>query len=269
MFRHGVAFSFETGRALPDPDVLVPSVQRFNEFLRLNPQYFADMSMWHWEKEGRSPDYPPAPIQSDFIWRGVFVFLGWMQPSNAIDYSLIVEDFDRLLLLYRFVEGSETFPMIAEPTKLEFQFKSGCTVKPASTTASLAERELNVSLRHNKIQRALHQHLSMLYGADDVGTERNNAGGQIDVVVRRGDKFWFYEIKTAMSARGCIREALAQLLEYSFWPGAQRAEKLVIVGEPVLDREAERYINILREQFSLPIEYQQFADGKLVSEANG
>jgi hypothetical protein len=62
---------------------------------------------------------------------------------------------------------------------------------------------------------------------------------------------------------------LAQLLEYSFWPGAQRAEKLVIVGEPVLDREAERYINILREQFSLPIEYQQFADGKLVSEANG
>lgn len=69
-----------------------------------------------------------------------------------------------------------------------------------------------------------------------------------------------------MSARGCIREALAQLLEYSFWPGAQVAEKLVIVGEPALDSESKRYIGVLRKEFLLPIEYQQFdlASGTIV-----
>jgi hypothetical protein len=56
------------------------------------------------------------------------------------------------------------------------------------------------------------------------------------------------------------------LLEYSHWPGAQVAEKLVIVGEPDLDTESERYLITLRERFSLPIEYQQFdvAKGTLV-----
>lgn len=80
----------------------------------------------------------------------------------------------------------------------------------------------------------------------------------MDVVVRRGGNFWFYEIKTAMSARACIREALAQLLEYSFWPGAQQAEKLIIVGEPSLDEQSEQYLAMLRKQFSLPLEYHQF-----------
>jgi hypothetical protein len=44
----------------------------------------------------------------------------------------------------------------------------------------------------------------------------------MDVVVRLGIRYWFYEIKTALSARACIREALAQLLEYSYWPEHRR-----------------------------------------------
>jgi hypothetical protein len=193
-----------------------------------------------------------------------------MQPSDAIDYDLILEDLDRLLLLYRFVEGHETFPVLGRPAKLGFQFKSGCTVKPSSTAALLAERLLNISLRHNDIQKALHAHLASLHGRGNVGTEIESASGRVDVVVRRGAKLWFYEIKTSMSARGCIREGLAQLLEYSFWPGAPKAEKLVIVGEPALDSESKRYIGILRKEFLLPIEYQQFdfASGTIVSRSN-
>lgn len=64
--------------------------------------------------------------------------------------------------------------------------------------------------------------------------------------------------KTAMSARGCIGAALAQLLEYSYWPRAKVAERLIIVGEPILDPDSERYLTTLREQFSIPIEYKQF-----------
>jgi len=152
----------------------------------------------------------------------------------------------------------EKLDNLAEPTRGEFQFKSGCTVKPSSTTASLAERQLNITLRHNEIQRALHDHLATLYGAEDVGTELNSAGGQVDVVVRRGEKYRFYEIKTSRSARDCIQEALAQLLEYSYWPGGREAEKLIIVGEAALDSKSKSYITTLRDKFSLPIEYQQF-----------
>jgi hypothetical protein len=262
-FRHGVAFSFEPSRTVPEPEeTLISSVQRFNEYLTLHSQQFADMSMWHSDENERGADHPPTPIQADLIRRGMFVFMGRMQAADAIDYDLIVEDFDRLLPLYRFVEGRATFPQVAEPTKGGFQFKPGCTVKSESATASLAERQLNIILRHNELQRALHDHLASLYGADDVGTERESAGGQVDVIVRRGEKFWFYEIKTSMSARGCIREALAQLLEYSFWPGAQEAEKLIIVGEPPLDANADLYLVALRKRFALPIAYQQFEMAK-------
>ena len=90
------------------------------------------------------------------------------------------------------------------------------------------------------------------------------------MVVRRNGSFWFYEIKTAASARGCISEALSQLLEYSYWPGAQVAERLIVVGEPSLDHESERYLATLREQFNLPLEYQRFdlSSGKIISDAS-
>lgn len=261
--RHGVAFSFEPSHTLPDPDMLIPSVERFNEFLRVHPDQFSDMLMWYWDKKGkRSSEYSPTPIHSDLIRSGMFVFMGSMQPSNAIDYDVIVTDFVRLLTMYRFVEGHEAYPATSLKTSQGFQFKPGCTVKLSKTKASYAERQLNVSLRHNEIQNALHEHLVSVYGKNNVGTELDNADGRVDVVVRRDGEYWFYEIKTAMSARGCIAVGLAQLLEYSFWPGAQEAEKLIIVGEPPLDADSRKYLACLNERFEIPISYQQFDLGK-------
>jgi hypothetical protein len=268
MFRHGVAFSLEPSQTLPDIALLLPKVKRFNELLTLYPQQFSDMAIWHWVKGDRKQsDHYPSPITPDLMKSGFFIFLGKMQPANAINYDAIVEDFDRLLALYRFVEGNDTFPKIAESATGGFDFRPGCTVKLSKTKASLVECELDVYLRQNDIQIALHDHLASLYGPENVGTERWSGSGRVDVMVRQKGKFWFYEIKTALSARGCIVEALAQLLEYSYWPGAQLAEKLIIVGEPALDRDSEAYLATLREQFSLPIEYQQFdfASGMLVS----
>jgi hypothetical protein len=165
--------------------------------------------------------------------------------------------------------GTDSNPPITETTD-PFQFKPGCSTKPERTKAALAERELDVSLRENEIQLALHKHLVDLYGSNAVGTEcPSGSGGKIDVVVHRGTRFWFYEIKTADSARACIREALAQLLEYSFWPGAHEAERLIVVGEPLLDAQSQVYLTRLRKKFSLPIHYDQFdvAKGTLVNTA--
>lgn len=91
-----------------------------------------------------------------------------------------------------------------------------------------------------------------------MGTElANGVGASIDVGVRHAEGFWFYEIKTYQSPRACIREAFGQLVEYSFWPGAQEATRLTVVGESPLDQDGEAYMNRLRTEFSLPIHYEQ------------
>jgi hypothetical protein len=60
--------------------------------------------------------------------------------------------------------------------------------------------------------------------------------------------------RQACPPRSCIRDAIGQLLEYSYWPGAQQAHMLVIVSEAEYHDEAKTYIERLRKDFLLPIE---------------
>jgi hypothetical protein len=224
--RHGVAFSFELSQTLPDIGVLVPKVGRFNEFLRVHPDEFQGMRMWYWKGNTRSTAQVPSQIPQDLIAPGIFVFLGRMQRAATPDYEAILDDFDRLLPLYRFVEGTANFPVLT-PTGRGFCFQPGCTTKPGRTTSNVAERQLDVDLQHNRLQQALYRVLSREFGPEAVGTELpSGTGGRVDAVVRQGGDYWFYEIKTALSARACVREALAQLLDYSYWPGGQEASVL-------------------------------------------
>jgi hypothetical protein len=103
-----------------------------------------------------------------------------------------------------------------------------------------------MDLRHNALQKALYRRLAKEFGKASVGTEvKGKNGTSIDLVVQRKRSYWFYEIKTASTARGCIREALGQILEYAFWPGAQEAVRLIIAGECAIDKEAEDYLRCL------------------------
>lgn len=254
--RHGIAFSLQSSRNLPSIDPLVPKISRFNEFLQIHKEKFSDFRMWHYD-HGRSLTYALAPIPPENVKEGVFIFLGKLQQTHQIDFDLIIDDFNRLLFLYEYVEGAEKFPALTEPDK-KFHFTPGCPLKPSKTKVSVAERQLDKLLRHNDLQRALHTHLSKQHGSDSVGVEQGTGNGTlVDVVLRLDGRFWFYEIKTGSSARACIREALSQLLEYSCWPGAQEAERLIIVGEPPLDKDAAAFLECLREKFSLPVYYQQ------------
>lgn len=269
--RHGVAFSFETSRSVHSIDLLVPKASRLNEFLRVYSASFADMRMWHFDHDVRSTDSMPGPIPPELVRKGVFVFLGKLQTADDLDYEIVLSDFDRLLPMYGYVEGAEAFPLEHPTTPSTspiagFRFRSGCSIKRSSTVATVAQRKLDVLLRHNELQAQLADDLSLEFGHEHVGTELSSLlGTSVDVVVRQPDGFWFYEIKTALSARACLREAIGQLLEYSFWPGAQEALRLIVVGEPKLDEEAEAYLVTLRGQFGLPLEYRQIL---LASEAS-
>jgi hypothetical protein len=99
--------------------------------------------------------------------------------------------------------------------------------------------------------------LVIKYGKENVGTESpSGVGTKVDVVIRRKNGYRIYEIKTALTSRVCLREALGQLLEYAFWPGSQEATRLIVAGENALDEEGAEYLRRLRKRFSLPIEYE-------------
>lgn len=65
----------------------------------------------------------------------------------------------------------------------------------------------------------------------------------------------FIEIKPASSAREAIRLALGQLIEYSHYPAAKRADKLIIVSDASPSVEDIGYIDLLRITYNLPLEY--------------
>jgi hypothetical protein len=263
-FRYGVAFSFEPSQSKPWPELsqtLRPKVVRFNEFLARNPELFGDMRMWHHERNKRiGGDELPGPIPWERAeQKGVFVFLGKRQDINRIDYEAVLNDLDRLLPLYKYVERSATSKQTLQPSQAPFVFcPTRWSEKAAFTVATPAQKQLDVALRHNEMQKALYERLVSRYGESSVSYENPCGDGtRADVVVQRQGEYWFYELKTAQSPRTCLREAIGQLLEYAFWPGAPNVTRLIVVGEAAIDESGVDYLRCLQERFALPLEYEQ------------
>jgi hypothetical protein len=261
--RHGVAFDFGPSRSYPSTDLipkLKSKVQLFNKFVRRHPEVCADMYLWAWDdKRGELIyDEGPGPIPAQLLVANVFVFLGKLQPINRIDYEVVLNDFDRLFQLYKYVESAGRSIPTSVPLETRFSFRPGCRTRKRSAIVRESHEQIRRELRHNELQKVLYRRLAKRFGRQNVGTENQGVHGtSIDLVVRRNRSFWFYEIKTAQSPRECIREALGQLLEYAFWPGAQEAARLIVASECALDKEGKEYLRFLNQQFSLPLVYEQ------------
>lgn len=261
--RHGVAFDFGSSRSYPSGELLVlldSKVKLFNKFVQRHPEFFADMFLWVWDGNQGELVYDgrPKPIASRLLAENVFVFLGKLQSIHRIDYELILNDFDKLLPLYRYVESQGKVRPMSLPLETHFSFQPGCRTKKRSAIVRQSREQIACDLRHNELQKVLYRRLARQFGKENVGTENRGVNDiRIDLVVQRKRGYWFYEIKTAQSARTCIREALGQLLEYAFWPEAQEAARLIVAGECPIDKAAEDYLHCLREKFKLPIRYEQ------------
>lgn len=255
--RHGVAFSLETGRNLPSIEVLIPQIRLFNEFLQENKEMLSNFEMWHFQNNQRSSNRLPTAITADLIQPKTFIFLGALQLIGHVELGKILDDFDSLLPLFKFGESAGAVsPYKDSPSR--FAFHAGNRAKKSSTTASQTAKQLSVELRHNEIQASLYSQLCAEYGAENVGTEQpSGSGGRIDTVVKTEHGYTFFEIKVGRSLQACIREAIGQLLEYSYWPSSKCAISLVIVGEPLLDDECHTYIERLRRDLLVPISYRQ------------
>ncbi|WP_257386590.1 hypothetical protein [Tahibacter caeni] len=135
----------------------------------------------------------------------------------------------------------------------------GHTPRPELALSDLPPARRVIVLRHNAVQTALFARLVAEFGHQNVWTEYpTGTGGYADAVARRPDGRWqVYEIKIADTAGEVVRQAMGQLLEYSFRTGGLEPLKLVVVGEPALDGTTDRFLARLRTDFNLDIDYLQ------------
>ena len=146
-----------------------------------------------------------------------------------------------------------------------FSFSPGHNRKKEGTVSvRQAAKPTTSRLLHNEIQNNLYEYLALHYGEKNVSTENDTGSGtSVDVVLKDGSDFTFYEIKTAGTVKRCIRQALPQLLEYAYWPDQERASRLVVVSHLPTNAIAETYLATLRDRFRLPIFYEQFSLAKM------
>ena len=261
--RWGVAISLQPSHSLPDVTVQFPKLDKLSEFIRVHgDEHLSDFLMWHHSDSESEPsdDRLPEVVPRHLYAEGTFLFLGKHAPVDQFDADAVMRDFDSLLPLYKFVEFSTShFPMLDDTSGFEFTpgYRPPVTQADYLTTATRVTGQIEVVLRHRRIQDTLERELNSEVGKNVARELRNGIGGFVDLIAKRNGKLEFYEIKVARSARACIREALGQLLEYGFWPGAAQPDKLVVAGEPSLDDSANKYLQSLRNDFRIPISYRQ------------
>lgn len=160
---------------------------------------------------------------------------------------------------YYVLLDKKTEPNLEIPIKRTIVFSPGHNEKKSRTKAKYPQREREVDLMHNRMQTDIYNQLVREYGEGDVGTELPlGEGTTVDVVVRKGDSYVYYEIKTANSIRICIREALGQLMEYGFWSKEECVEKIVIVSQNYITKDAEDYLRLLKSEFNIPVKYVRY-----------
>lgn len=254
-YRHGVAFSFETSRSLPDHAVLAPKVRRFNEWVRANGEVLWGFKMWDWGGPTPSADRPPGEILASSMKTGTFVFLGTRVPESSVDIDRILYDFDRLYPLYTYVESGaelEDSPMPAGGPHRR-------AVTTTHTTVSRLATEIEVDLRHNALQTELVSVLEEEFPEEHIHTELDVAGGgRVDVALETDEGCLFCEIKIAPHARAALRQAVGQLIEYTHWPAESRATRWWVVSEPRPTADEISYLKSLRETYGIPLYYRWF-----------
>lgn len=116
---------------------------------------------------------------------------------------------------------------------------------------------------HNKMQNAILNELNKK-GWTQVRLESNFV--DISGVSPSGD-LCLFEVKS-FGGMQCIREALGQILEYSYFQNTPKAKQLYIVGLYALSVEDSKYLNWLKTSYGLPINYLYFDMDKRILNGN-
>jgi len=264
-FRYGVAFSLEPSRSFTTIEPLLPKIERFNEFVRLNSGLLANYRMWVFRHNSIiKQDTAVRAITDDEIKKPNFIFLGQSGSVDDIDPQVVLDCFQDLLQLYCFVEA-ESAVKLRQIEKirgvLPFSFQERLSIGGKAAVSEQPKKSVSIILRSNEIKGRLCEIL-VAAKAGKLGDEiPSGSGGRIDLVcLLPSGEHDYYEIKPASLARYAIREALPQLLEYAYREGGHQARRLVIASQAPLDSASRVFLETLRAK-GLPIHYEHVALG--------
>ncbi|HUI91139.1 MAG TPA: hypothetical protein VLX68_02725 [Chitinivibrionales bacterium] len=260
-FRYGIALSLQDSQTVPDISLLFPKAKRLNQFIRQFPDFFAEYQMWSHYGNERSNIGPVKEITEDLLKLHTFIFIGKLVDEKKIDLRQILQTYDELLKPYVFVEKVDNSEIIEfeQNEDGEFSFEVKKRKLPKNREYTLESKSINLSVRHTLVQEKLMEILCKKFGYENVSAEHQIGGKKIDIVLKDGNKYVFYEIKMNGSAKACIRDAIGQLMEYAYWPNKQNADSLVVVGEEEIDSKTEVYLKHLNNKYNLPIQYEQIS----------
>jgi hypothetical protein len=270
--RYGVAIRLQSGRNRDIEKPVRRRVKLFNHYLEEHREEFSGLGMCYSRKietddgEKKIPSrlFPPHKISGRLLGKKITVVLGRREKPSDLTYDAILTLWDELLPLYKYIErnlepkdsfDSDSFspPSDEEDPNVERKYK---------TTLQRSKTEVEKDLEHGRMKDILTEQLSSKSGVESVQREYSlEDDRRIDLVVERENGRWFYEIKPYDTPRECLREAMGQLLEYAYWSGSEVPECLVVVGKSELEEEGKAYLSTLKEQFSLPLEYQSVQVG--------
>lgn len=111
-----------------------------------------------------------------------------------------------------------------------------------------------VSPEHAKMQAQLMRELQQENPSSQIIREQD----YIDVLVETTSEFHLYEIKSDLSPMTVLRLAIGQLLEYAFYlkNPANKRVTLTAVGRSKLSLDDKTFLDHIRQQHSLPLEYR-------------
>lgn len=139
-----------------------------------------------------------------------------------------------------------------------FSFKAGHNNGKSNTHKAYSDHNSQVLLLHNDLQTCLYNELIKIHGDKNVGTEiACGCGNRIDIVVKINNKFTLYEIKTSLSVKSCIREAIGQLLEYAHFDDTIEINELVIASQNDITHSEQEYLSKLKNLYKLPLAYKK------------
>lgn len=107
---------------------------------------------------------------------------------------------------------------------------------------------------HVRLQNRVYDLLVGRFGAGNVFYERD----YVDLSIDTDSSTTLIEIKTAPTAKRCMREAIGQLLEYAHYPKAKKSCEFVIMGDAPMTQKDQYYLDFLRTQYNLPLHYSQY-----------
>ncbi|HEY8931330.1 MAG TPA: hypothetical protein VIM55_19155 [Mucilaginibacter sp.] len=147
----------------------------------------------------------------------------------------------------------------ASPEREPTTFKAGKASQSNSYNRSGKRFSITIERVHTEIVENLEKHLAPAYtlAKENIAIEIMYFHGHpADVVTKHsGNEITIYEVKTSLSARRNIREALAQLLDYACHSDEVKVRKLVIVSPVKLLPADKDYLDQLDNLIDQQLEY--------------